>query len=502
MDCHAAHTRVDVSDRKNYFSLRGDARLRYSGLMRIIIVGAGMIGIHIARELIEEKRDVVIIEKNPETARRVDNELDCLVINEDGSQPETLRKAGAASSSWFIALTGSDEVNIVACGLVASESPNVRTIARVESPFYTALSPAQQKTFGLDVLINPAMEAARSIIRIIEDGFAEAVVPLHDGRLQLRTVSALSLPEYIGKTLGEIKQSSLKHFLVVAIVRNGTIIVPKGDRSIESKDKLYILGPPEALDSLLGKIIGLSDATRRILVSGSSRIAQRLIEALDARHRASGKKSGRTLKQRLFGLKPQITLIDASYEDGKRMSRIFQDIELVHGDTSEPGILENAGIARADLFIAATESQTSNILTAQLAKALGAKKTIAVTQNDRFLILGPNLDIDSFVSANSAVAAAVLATVRKAHIRTIYDFYEDDVEIVELKIDPRSVIAGYCLRQFKFPDDILVAFIMKNEEIIVPNGETVLSVGDTIGLVARKESIAILESIFEGPDAV
>lgn len=470
--------------------------------MQIVIVGAGMIGIHIARELIEEKRDVLIIEKNPDIARRVDNELDCLVINEDGSQPETLRKAGAASSSWFIALTGSDEVNIVACGLVAAESPDVRTIARVESPFYTALSPAQQKTFGLDVLINPAMEAARSIVRIIEDGFAEAVVPLHDGSLQLRTIPAANLPDYVGKTLGEIKQSSLKHFLVVAIVRNGAIIVPKGNSSVESRDKLYILGPPASLDSLLGKILGLRDASRRILLSGSSRIAQQLIEALDDNSSGTGKKPTKTLKQRLFDRKPQITLIDASYEDGKRMSRIFQDIEVIHGDTSEPGILENAGVASADLFIAATESQTSNILTAQLAKALGAKKTIAVTQNDRFLVLGPDMDIDSFVSANGAFAAAVLATVRKAHIRTIYDFYEDDVEIVELKIDPRSVIAGSRLKQIEFPGDVLVAFVIKNDEIIVPNGETVLSVGDTIGLVARKESITILESIFEGHDAV
>jgi len=460
-----------------------------------------MIGIHIARELIEEKRDVVIIEKNPDIARRVDNELDCLVINEDGSKPETLRKAGASLSNWFIALTGSDEVNIVACGLVSAESPAVRTIARVESPFYTALSAAQQKTFGLDVLINPAMEAARSIIRIIEDGFAEAVVPLHDGTLQLRTVTATSLPGYAGKTLGEIKQSSLRHFLVVAIVRDGAIIVPKGSSAIHSNDKLYILGPPDSLDSFLGKVVGLSDVSRRILISGSTRIAQRLIEALDGNLGLSVKK-GKTLKRRLFDRKPQITLIDASYEDGKRMSRIFQDIELIHGDISEPGILESAGVAYADLYIAATESQTSNILTARLAKALGTKKAIAVTQNDRFLVLGPKMDIDSFVSANGAVAAAVLATVRKAHIRTIHDFYEDDVEIVELKLDPRSVIAGSRLRQIEFPGDVLVAFVMKNEAIIVPNGETVLSVGDTIGLVARKKSIAILESIFEGPDAV
>ncbi len=326
-------------------------------------------------------------------------------------------------------------------------------------------------------------------------------MPLHDGSLQLRTVSASSLPGYAGKTLGEIKQSSLKHFLVVGIVRDGTIIVPKGSSAIHSNDKLYILGPPDSLDSLLGKVVGLSDVSRRILISGSTRIAQRLIEALEGNRGLSVKK-GKSLKHRLFDRKPQITLIDSSYEDGKRMSRIFQDIELIHGDTSEPGILESAGVSHADLFIAATESQTSNILTARLAKALGTKKAIAVTQNDRFLVLGPKMDIDSFVSANGAVAAAVLATVRKAHIRTIYDFYEDDVEIVELKIDPRSVIAGSRLRHIEFPGDVLVAFVMKNETIIVPNGETVLSVGDIIGLVARKESIAILESIFEGPDAV
>ncbi len=109
------------------------------------MIGAGMIGLQIARELMEERRDIVIVEKNPEVARRAGEELDCMVLNEDGSRPETLRKAGATEADWFLALTSSDEVNIVACGLVAAESPAVRTLARVESPYYSSLSEARRE---------------------------------------------------------------------------------------------------------------------------------------------------------------------------------------------------------------------------------------------------------------------------------------------------------------------------------------------------------------------
>lgn len=146
------------------------------GTMRVVIIGAGMIGIHIARELIDEKRDVILVEKDAEVARIAGNELDCLVINEDGSRPETLRKAGAAKAAWFLALTGSDEVNILACGLVAAESKEVRTLARVENPFYSSLSSAQREAFGLDVIVDPAMETADAIARIISEEIGRAHV--------------------------------------------------------------------------------------------------------------------------------------------------------------------------------------------------------------------------------------------------------------------------------------------------------------------------------------
>jgi len=467
--------------------------------MRIVILGAGTVGVQIARELIEEKRDVVLIEKNSEIARMADNQLDCLVINEDGSRPETLRKAQAGKADWFLALTGSDAVNIVACGLVASESPGTRTIARVETPFYSTLSEVQRKTFGLDILINPAMEAARALTRIIDEGFAEHVIPLHEGALQMRMVDATHLHGYAGKTLGEIRQSSQKHFLVAAVVRGGAIIVPKGDCRIYETDRLYVLGQPASLDELLGPVAGIDDVARRILILGASRIAERLIECLVER-RTVRSRGVEALVHHLLRRKMDITLIDSSESDCKRLAQLFQEITINRGDCAEEGVLESSGVTRADLFIGATDSQSKNIITAQLAKVLGAKKSIAMTINHRFLPVGPTLAVDSYLCANDAVVATVLETVRKAHIRTIHAFYEDTVEIVELVVDATSPVNGQNLREIELPREVLVAFVQKSGEFIVPTGETVLSGGDQIGLVTPKNSIAVLEQIFGGSD--
>ncbi len=467
--------------------------------MRIVLLGAGTVGIQIARELIAENRDVVVIERDPELARLADNELDCLVLNEDGSRPETLRKAETHRADWFIALTGSDAVNIVACGLVAAESPKTRTIARMEASFYNALSNAQKKTFGLDFLVNPAMETARSLSRIIAEGFAEQVTPLHDGSLQLRMVETADLPGYVGKTLSEIKMDSSAHYLIAAVVREGRIHVPKGDFKIREEDRLYVLGLPEVLDAVLGAVEGLTDVPRRIVILGATKVSERLISLLQNRNETASNGFAHAVR-RFFQKKSVITLVDASEPDCKKFAQAFQNITVIHGDCAEEGVLESAGVAKADLFVAATDSQSKNIITAQLAKTLGSKKAMAVTLNHRFLPIGPDLEVDSFVCANDAIAASVLETLRKGHIRTIYSFYEDSVEIAELRLDARSPVAGKKLREVDLPSDVLIAFLHQNSGFIVPTGNTVLNAGDTIALIVHKTNITEIENIFGGAD--
>lgn len=465
--------------------------------MRVIIVGAGMLGIHIARELIEERRDVVLIEKDTETARVASNELDCLVMHDDGSRPEVLRKAKIADAEWFLALTGSDEVNIVACGLVAAENKSVRTVARVENPFYSTLSEAQRRAFGLDVIVNPAMATAEAVARIVDAGFAEDVVPLHDGQLQLRYLDAGAVPGFSGRTLQELRGQSGREFLVAAVVKNGTLSVPSGDYRVASDDMLYILGTPEDLDGVSGPVAAVRQATRKVLIVGATRVTEHLVQRLQERELERARGLGRILKG-LFKSRRSITVLDSSREAGKRLSRVFQGIEVVNGDSSEFGVLEQAGADRADLVVCATESQTYNMLTARLAKSLGAAKGIAITINDRYAPLGGVLELDAVVNIKNVVAAFALELIRRAHIRTIHDFFEDDVEIVELAVEDSSPAAGKKLMDLSLPKGSLVAFMLKSGELTVPSGRTVIDSGDTVAFVVRKSGIGALERIFGG----
>lgn len=465
--------------------------------MKIVIAGGGMLGIQIAHQLIDEKHDVVIIEKDAEAARVASNELDCMVINNDGSRPEVLREAGVAGAAWYLALTGSDEVNIVSCGLVALESPKIRTVARVENPFYSELSLVQRRAFGLDVLINPALAAADTVARIVEEGFAEDVVPLHDGRLQLRYLEASAIQGFVDRTLQEIRNAKPEDFLIAAVVRDGALDVPTGDYRVVAGDWLYVLGTPDGLDRLLGPVAGVKKVARRVLVIGATKMSERLIQRLLEGERARGRGVIGMLKGMLKG-KRLITFMDASRDEGKRFARAFQGIDVFFGDSSEEGLLEKAGIDKADLVVCATESQTYNILTAQLAKTLGAGKSVAITLNDRYLALGATLEVDALVSVKSVVAASVLELVRKAHIRTIHGFFEDDVEIVELVIGPNSPAAGKQLLELTLPKGTLVAFAIKGEQMVVPKGSTVLDHGDTVAFIVRKNAIPGLERAFGG----
>lgn len=465
--------------------------------MKIVIVGGGMLGIHIARALIDEKRDVVIIEKDPENARVASNELDCIVINDDGIRPEALRKAGVMEASWFLALSGSDEVNIVSCGLVAVESPKIRTIARIENPFYSDLSLAQRKAFGLDLMINPDLAAADMVARIVDEGFAEDVVPLHDGRIQMRHIEVNAANRFIDKTLREIRGLSDEDFLIAAVVRGGNLDIPTGDYRILAHDQLYVLGTPDGLDRLLGSVAGIRQDARRVLVIGATKISERLIQSLIDNRRINNRGFIGLLKG-LFTGKRIITFIDASKQEGKRFASAFQGIEVINGDSADEGLLEAAGIDKADLVVCATESQTYNILTAQLAKTLGAVKSVAITMNDRYLSLGATLDVDALVNIKNVVAAAVLELVRRGHIRTIHDFFEDDVEIVELVIAPDSPASGKRLLELSLPKGALVAYAIKNEQMVVPRGDTVLQSSDTVAFIVRKSAISGLELAFGG----
>jgi len=195
---------------------------------------------------------------------------------------------------------------------------------------------------------------------------------------------------------------------------------------------------------------------------------------------------------------PEITVIDDSREQAKKFARRFPGITIINRDLVEEDALEREGAGSADLVVCATQAQSYNVLTAQLAKDLGARRAIALLVNNSFMRLAPKLGLDALVSMRSVVATSILNIVRKANIRTLHSFHEDDVELVELSILEDSPAASRRVRDLGLPKGALAAFVLHGDQSVIPTGNTVVSPGDTIGILTKKGQIKRLEEVFGG----
>ncbi len=457
-----------------------------------------MVGASIARELVEEKKDVILIEKDPEKARFASNALDCLVLNEDGIDPEALKRAGTAEADWFISLMGADEANIVACGIVSSAFPKPRTIARVRNPYYGSLGSASKSFLGVDHVVNPEIEAAETIIRAAREGISGEMLPLREARIRLRSIAAAEDSRFPGRTIQEIRKSLGQDFLIPAVVRDGGLTLPSGEFEIREGDLVYLLAEPKVLDIILGPAAEPQSEVRKVLIIGATTVGERVVEGIlrtgqDGKHPWSrivsvfSKHSG-----------PEITVIDDNREHAKRFAHRFPSITIVNRDLVEEDALEREGAGSADLVLCVTQAQSYNILTAQLAKELGARRAIALLMNNSFLKLAPKLDLDALVSMRTVVSSTILNIVRKANIRTLHAFHEDDVELVELSIPADSPAAGRKVRDLGLPKGALVAFVLHGNASAIPTGDTLIQSGDTVGILTKKVLIERLEEVFGG----
>jgi trk system potassium uptake protein TrkA len=463
-------------------------------IMKIVIVGAGVVGTHVARQLTEENKSVVLIEKNPEVARVATNDLDCLVINDDGSHLDVLRQAGMDDCEYFIALTGSDEVNMVTCGMVSGEFANLKTIARVRNPYYSSLNVSRRVFMGINYIINPEIEAANTMIRSINEGVVSDLFTLEEDKLQMRTVEITKDSPFAGKDLKELRQKLDKEFLIPALVRENELIIPSGDIQIKEDDLVYFMGSPKTLDSILGTFTRSKEKLRKICLIGGSRITEYVIRGL----RDGGGKPIRTfLGSFKKSRNRQITVIERNKEAAKYFVRLFPDITVLNRDVADEGALEQEQISDFDLAVAVTDHQSLNLLTAMLSKQMGVKKVMALVINNNYVRLAGKMEIDAVISLKTAVVNSILYIIRKANIRTLYSFYEDDIELVNLKILDTSKAAGKKVRDISMPRGALIIYIMRNGSSMIPSGSTELLSGDEIGIIVKKEAIPKLETVFE-----
>ncbi len=467
--------------------------------MKIIIMGAGNVGIQIARQLIDENKDVVLIDRDSEKVKLAMNTLDCMVIHGEANNPETLLSAGIQDANFFIAVTESDELNMIACGMVSSEFSVPFKIARVRNIDYSYSKISETPFLGIDYVVNPEIETARAIIRSVEHGATSDIMYFQDSSYQMRTIKATGEYSFAGKTVKEIKQTLELDFIIAVILRESDYLIPSGSTVIEQRDTLYLIGNPDTLEAIFTWAGKQRVDLKKIIIVGGGRIGRHVADKLMDGFTGIKERMIRKLLKRLLPSRQKrtVVIIDSDYAVCKNLSEKFPDALVIHGDISEEGILEDGELLNYDLLIAVTGNQELNLITSLYAKSLGINRTVVLVSKNNFLHIAANLNVDTTISLNNSVVNSVLKYVRRGNVKNVHAISGGKLEIIEISCEEGCAFVGKKISELKLPKDTLIMFITHDNENIIPYGGYTIAFGDHIVLITKKESIKKLDKLFD-----
>lgn len=444
--------------------------------MRVIIVGAGEVGYQIARFLSIEGVDVVVIDKDKEKLRRVSDELDVAVIEAEGGDPSALKEAEADKADIILAVTNSDETNMIACLLAKAMFKIPRKIARIRNPDYFFNKELLGKNnLDIDPAINPELEVARAITRLLEIPFATDVEDFENGLIK---VIGFKVPEKIsfaGKSLKEIREGTDKKFIVGLIERDDKVIVPTGNDVIKPGDIIYIPLRKVDIPDIASMLEVSTKPSKKVMILGGGRIGYYIASAMEH--------------------KSDIKIIEKNEERCKYLSRYLGKSLILHGDGSDQKLLIEENISDMDVFVAVSNNEELNIMASLLAKKLGAKKTIAIVNRTDYIPLAHSLGLQAVLSPRLITASTILRYVRGGDILSLTAIAEDKAEIIEARASKTSRLLGKSLKEATLPKSSLIGAIIRDNNLIIPTGSDNILENDRLIIFALRESIKDIEKM-------
>ncbi len=445
--------------------------------MRIIVIGAGEVGRHLCQQLSTEDHDVVLIDRDQDKLRRVERDLNILTITGNGGSSSVLKEAGVARADLFIAVTDIDEVNLIAC-IMAKQFGAKSLIARVRSEDYLHPdSPFNGDTLGIDLLINPDKVMAEEILRISSFAHSFEIVEFANGEVMLIGYHVEQDNPVCGKSLSHLKpQTEGADFVVVAIVRQGETLIPRGDDTIKADDRIYMVVKKEdvsAAENLLGM---QSKPLQKVFVVGGGRV---------------GLNVARELEQRDI----DVYVIEKNSDKCEYLAEELKNAIVLNVDGLEARDLIQEGIDTADLLVAVTNGDTTNILASLLAKHHGAKKCITRITHPDFIPLLGKLGIDVALSARLVAANMILRFVRRGLILSVASLLGSDAEVVEFIVSDRWKYTETALKKIKFPRQANIGAVIRNGDVIIPSGDTILRNGDRLIIFTMKSAVSKVEKL-------
>lgn len=444
--------------------------------MRIIIVGAGEVGYHIAQKLSEENQDVFLIDKDQEKVGRITENLDVQAILGSGTSPDTLRESGIEDAEMLVAATDSDEVNLIACLLARHLNPYIVKLARVRNPEYLK----EKDLFGQDLLsvdqiINPESEMVENITDLMMVPGASDVIDFVDGRVKLIGVTVKPDSPFVGRRLLSFKGMEGK-LLLGAIVRGEQVFIPHGEDTLEANDMAYVVVRAEDLPDVFQKLDIKDGGLKRVIIVGAGETGTALATFFDK-------------------TKINVKIIEKDNQRCTSLAQMLERVIVINGDGSDKTLLQEENIGDCDFLVAVTGDEDSNVLMSILAKGLGAKKTITRISKLGYIPLVSALGIDTVVSPRLSAIRAILQHIRRGKIISVAPLKGEHAEAIEAEALESSDLVNLPLSKVKFPKGSLVGAIVRNDEIIIPLGDSVIRPKDRLIIFTLRKEVPKLEKL-------
>ena len=457
--------------------------------MKIIILGAGQVGRTAANHLArEEANEITVVDRDEALLRDLQDRLDIRTIIGNGAQPSILEAAGARQADVFIALTNSDEVNMVACQIVATMfNKDATRIARVRSGEYTRhekLFTGEDRAFAVDVTLSPEQLVTEHIARLIRYPGALQVLDFAEERVRMVSARALRGGLLVGQQLRTLREHIPNtDARVAAIYRGGQNIKPTGDTVIEHGDEIFFIAARKDIRPVMNEIQRLEDPARRVVIAGGGNIGFRLAQKLEETN--------------------QVKLIERDSRRARRISEQLSNTIVLTGDASDEELLLEENIDSADVFVAVTNAEEANILSAMLAKRLGAKKVMALINRPAYAELMESGNLDVAISPQMITIGSVLAHVRRGDVVQVHSLRRGTAEAIEAVahgIQGEGRVIGRKIMDIPLPDGATIAAIVRGDEVLMAHHDTLVQRDDHVILfLTDRRQIDAVERLFDVP---
>ena len=454
--------------------------------MKIVILGAGQVGrtaaYHLSRE---EANEVTVVDTDEEVLRDLQDRLDVRTVAGNASYPSVLEAAGAAEADILIALTSSDEVNMMACEVAFTLYRTPTKIARIRAAEYTSRPELfSEEALPVDVFISPEQLVTEYVERLIHYPGALQVLDFADGKVRLVAVRAHEGGLLVGQQLRALREHVRDvEARIVAIYRAGRSITPGGDTIVEDGDEVFFLAARDDIRRVMNEMRKEEHPLRRLVIAGGGNVGFRLAKALEKHN--------------------QVKLIERDAKRARRISELLENTIVLNGDAADEELLIEENIDGTDVFAALTNSEEANILSSMLAKRLGARKVMALINKPSYAELIESGSIDIAISPQTITIGSLLAHVRRGDVVRVHSLRRGAAEALEAIVhgDERSSrVVGKRVEEIKLPDGATIGAIVRGEKVIMAHHDTVVQCDDHVILfLSDRRHVEAVERLFLGP---